>query len=275
MPVNAGLSSRLKISIPTIILFVGSIFYFPYITKAFVGIVLLRSLWEFFNIFKSTLPAYSKVTLTFAFLYLCGAWDLIEPQQTPLCLIGLLALFSTQLFFPSAKGGIVRTAISMLGFVYVIGLGSYAFYIINLSLGDQGQLWGARLFLASIFTCKFSDATAYFAGNKFGRRKLIPRVSPNKTWEGLWGAYAGGIVSIPFFYTLEGFGFLSSLLICILLVTIASLGDLFESQFKRELNVKDTANDIPGFGGTMDMIDSILWVLPLTYWFVVLTGIHS
>ena len=68
---------------------------------------------------------------------------------------------------------------------------------------------------------------------------------------------------------LEGFNFLSALGLSILLVSIATLGDLFESHFKRELRVKDTANDIPGFGGTMDMIDSILWALPVTYWAII------
>ena len=57
------------------------------------------------------------------------------------------------------------------------------------------------------------------------------------------------------------------------LVSVGTVGDLFESQFKRELNVKDTANDIPGFGGTMDMIDSVLWVLPATYYLVFMLDI--
>jgi phosphatidate cytidylyltransferase len=71
----------------------------------------------------------------------------------------------------------------------------------------------------------------------------------------------------------EGFSVQTALLFAFILVSIATLGDLFESQFKRELRVKDTANDIPGFGGTMDMIDSVLWALPAAYWFIVVAGI--
>ena len=164
-----------------------------------------------------------------------------------------------------------RLAISITGFVYVIGLGCYAIYILNLK--SLGQNWGAQLFFATLFTCKFSDATAYFAGCKYGKHKLIPRVSPNKTWEGLYGAYAGGLCSLPFFYMMDGFNFLKSLAMVLGLVSIATVGDLFESQFKRELDVKDTADDIPGFGGTMDMIDSVLWVLPAAYCLVSLLGI--
>ena len=273
MPVNSSLSNRLKISGPVIAVLVVSIFFMPHLIKFLIGAILIRSLWEFFNIFEPSLPAYGKVLIPFSVVYIIGAWELTEPGQAGLCFAGLLVLFCTQLFFPSSKGGMARLAISITGFVYIVGLGCYAIYMLNMK--TLGLNWGAQLFFASLFTCKFSDATAYFAGCKYGKHKLVPRVSPNKTWEGLYGAYAGGLCSIPFFWAMTGFDFFKSLVMVLGLVSVATVGDLFESQFKRELDVKDTANDIPGFGGTMDMIDSVLWVMPASYYLVVLLGIHK
>jgi phosphatidate cytidylyltransferase len=271
MPVNSSLSSRLKISGPVVAIVVGSIFWAPALIKFLIGVILLRSLWEFYNIYKTTLSAHFKVALPFALLYIWNASSQTQPDQPGLCYLGLLALFSTHLFFPSSKGGMVRLAITICGFVYIVGLGSYAYYLLNQNtLGDG---WGAQLFFAAIFTCKFSDATAYFIGCKYGKHKMIPSVSPNKSWEGLYGAYAGGLISLPFFWMMDGISFFSALVLVLGIVSIATVGDLFESQFKRELNIKDTATDIPGFGGTMDMIDSVLWVLPATYFLVYQLGI--
>jgi phosphatidate cytidylyltransferase len=182
-----------------------------------------------------------------------------------LVFLGLLGVFALQLFFPRSKQGMARIAITLTGFIYIVWLGSHSFYLYNLGSAAHGSL----LLFSIFFICKFSDSTAYFAGRAYGKKKLIPRVSPNKTVEGLLGAYVGGLCGIPFLLGLGSFNFGHAFLFCILLVTVASLGDLFESQFKRELGVKDTADDIPGFGGALDMIDSVLWCVPAAYWYVV------
>lgn len=272
MPVNAGLTSRLKIALPVTAAFTAAIFYAPTITIWFVIAVLLRSLWEFFNIFNDHTPGRANLTLAFAFLYLFIHRDGDFQHTTPLALLGFFGLFVSQLFFPSQRSNTLSLSQSLMGFVFVIMLGEYALRIYGLSEASSGQNWGARLLFATIFTCKFTDATAYFAGKNFGKKKLIPHISPNKTWEGLWGAYAGGLPCLLLFVSIPGFSLWSSILLCFFIISAATLGDLFESQFKRELKVKDTANDIPGFGGTLDMIDSLLWALPTAYWFVILYG---
>lgn len=272
MPVNSGLSSRLKIAIPVIALLLVIIFFFPSTTKLVVGLVLIRSLWEFFIVFRLTAPAFRAFTwptLIFSAIFMYVASEAETPTPTPLMFLGVLGVFAIQLFFPRSKQGTARIAITITGFIYIIWLGSHSFYVYNLS----SQNYGSLLFFSILFICKFSDAAAYFAGNSYGKRKLIPRVSPNKTVEGLIGAYLGGMCGIPLLLFLDGFGFWSSVLFCVLLVSVASLGDLFESQFKRELGVKDTADDIPGFGGTLDMIDSVLWCVPAAFWFVVSMGL--
>jgi phosphatidate cytidylyltransferase len=272
MVVDSSLASRLKIAIPVIIGLVGIIFFFPATTKFVIALVLLRSLWEFFIVFRLTAPAFRAFTwpaLIYSGLFLIQASHAEAPTPTPLAFLGIFGVFAIQLFFPRSTQGTARIAITITGFMYIIWLGAHSFYLYN--LGDQNQ--GCLLLFSIFFICKFSDATAYFAGKKYGKRKLIPRVSPNKTIEGLIGAYAGGLCGIPFLLSLAGFHLGHAIIFCILLVTVASLGDLFESQFKRELGVKDTANDIPGFGGSLDMIDSVLWCVPTAYWYIATQGL--
>jgi phosphatidate cytidylyltransferase len=107
-----------------------------------------------------------------------------------------------------------------------------------------------------------ADVGAYFAGRRFGRRKLAPAVSPGKTWEGAFGgmlvslALCGGallVLGLPAWWLLAVAG----------LVVVSIFGDLFESVIKRVRGVKDSSNLLPGHGGILDRIDSLLAVLPV------------
>lgn len=107
-----------------------------------------------------------------------------------------------------------------------------------------------------------ADIGAYFAGRGFGRRPLAPAVSPNKSWEGVWGGFAlSGIVCGGVVVWWQGQPILW-LVLTAALITIAVFGDLFESLIKRATGVKDSGNILPGHGGMLDRIDSILAVLP-------------
>jgi phosphatidate cytidylyltransferase len=275
MAVNSSLGSRLKIALPVTGALTASIFYSPAITSWFVVMLLIRSLWEFYHIFKTEQSARSSLSLVFAFVYLYCSVNGYSSALAPLGLLGLFLLFASQLFFPSEKHGTAELSLTLMGFVFVIVLGEHALRIYQIDGPILGTDWGPRLFFAALFTCKFSDATAYFCGCRWGKHKMMPTISPKKSWEGLGGAYAGGLVCLPLFMNLPGFSLWYSLAICLLIVSTATVGDLFESQFKRELNVKDTADDIPGFGGTLDMLDSVLWVMPMVYWYTIIYGIHS
>ena len=115
----------------------------------------------------------------------------------------------------------------------------------DLIMGDQQYLW--TLCLATYG----SDSGAYFCGRFFGKHKMIERISPKKTWEGFFGGWIVGMIlswSISLLY----------MAICILAPVFAELGDLCFSTFKREYKLKDFSNLLPGHGGVLDRVDSLL-----------------
>ena len=132
---------------------------------------------------------------------------------------------------------------------------------------ERGQL-GVTLFVALAVACAGSDVGAFIVGRRFGRTPLAPILSPTKTREGIVGNVLGAGVGLAPFATLLAPDFEpQALLVIVALVAVGSLwGDLFESAVKREAGVKDAARWLPGFGGILDRIDSLLLVVPLVYW---------
>jgi phosphatidate cytidylyltransferase len=121
-----------------------------------------------------------------------------------------------------------------------------------------------------------ADIAAYFAGRRFGRRKLAPSISPGKTWEGALGAVAGvllyGLIIGHFFFA--GLVPLPVWVVALFVVTAVSIvGDLFESLLKRKAGIKDSSNVLPGHGGVLDRIDSLTSTLPVVAFFWLL-AIH-
>ncbi len=113
-----------------------------------------------------------------------------------------------------------------------------------------------------------ADSGAYFAGRRFGRRKLAARVSPGKTWEGVaGGAGASLLVALggAFIFNLSFTATLIFMILCAVVVVISVVGDLLESLFKREAGVKDSGRFLPGHGGALDRIDSITAAAPVFY----------
>jgi phosphatidate cytidylyltransferase len=127
---------------------------------------------------------------------------------------------------------------------------------------------GAALVAAVAVGCAGSDVAAFFFGKRFGRTPLAPRLSPNKTRAGLVGNFVGAaialLVAAPVLVPLVGWPGLAGLT---LIVAVGAVwGDLLESAAKREFGVKDAGTWLPGFGGILDRVDSLLLALPLVYW---------
>ncbi|MDP2858185.1 MAG: phosphatidate cytidylyltransferase [Bacillota bacterium] len=129
-------------------------------------------------------------------------------------------------------------------------------------LRDLG-VWPAATAVAATWAC---DVAAYFVGKSFGRHKMAPSVSPNKSWEGFWAGLAGSAAAVWALSRFTGLGPGLSVVAGIILSLAAQAGDLAESCIKRFCSVKDAGTLIPGHGGILDRFDSLMFVAPVAYY---------
>jgi phosphatidate cytidylyltransferase len=128
---------------------------------------------------------------------------------------------------------------------------------------------GALLVVFLVLVTKMGDVGAYFMGRFFGRHSLIPRISPHKTIEGTIGGLAFSVVTaLAGRLYLPVFSFAHLLTLGLLLGILAQVGDLAESLLKRDCAVKDSGTSISGFGGMLDIIDSLIFTAPIFYCYV-------
>ncbi len=171
-----------------------------------------------------------------------------------------LVLLPTLVMFSSPPVGVLlaSSASSVFGTLYV-ALGAASVIALR-SFG-----WRPVIFLLAVVW--ISDSAAYYVGRRFGKRKLAPVVSPKKTVEGLWGQLAGGLAA-GLLARLLLFPSGNALFLAALGLGVAGLavvGDLLESTFKRSCDVKDSGGLLPGHGGFLDRLDSLLYVAPPTF----------
>jgi phosphatidate cytidylyltransferase len=156
--------------------------------------------------------------------------------------------------------------LTLAGALYTGGLLGYAPLLAARSgdtLGSEGMAWLLMVLLGAA-AC---DTGAYFVGSTLGRHKLIPHISPGKTWEGLAGGVLGGVIAALALSGLLHISVPQAVVLGVLVCVAAVAGDLCESLLKRAVGVKDSGNLIPGHGGILDRLDSVLFVLLAVYWF--------
>jgi phosphatidate cytidylyltransferase len=167
-------------------------------------------------------------------------------------------------------------AVSVLGFVYIAVLFNYTARLLfhppdGFATPGSVSESGAFLLLWLLAVTKFTDMGAYITGSLIGRHKMIPHVSPAKTWEGFAGALffaqvAGCGLALIFpalLNVLGGWGHVATL--GVILALLAVIGDLAESVVKRALETKDSGHFLPGIGGALDLIDSVCFTAPALY----------
>jgi phosphatidate cytidylyltransferase len=157
------------------------------------------------------------------------------------------------------KGQLQLIALGIVGFIYIGWMfGHLAF------LANSHNAAGWILFL--LFSVPLCDVAAFTFGKAFGRHKMRPNISPNKTWQGSFGAFLVGM-AMPwiFRFSLEGFGTRELLLAGLIVGVGSQLGDLSISVIKRDIGIKDMGSLIEGHGGVLDRIDSLIYVAPLFF----------
>jgi phosphatidate cytidylyltransferase len=188
----------------------------------------------------------------------------ILPLQTLFLLPALMALvFVVELYRKKALP-FVNISVTLLGVIYVAA----PFSLLSI-LGFLGEQYSWHVILGCLLLIWAADTGAYFVGKSIGRRKLMERISPGKTWEG----WAGGVLlslvaawGLSFFLT--DLDLLHWVGIGLIVSVFGVLGDLVESMLKRGLEVKDSGTLIPGHGGILDRFDSLLMVVPFVVAFL-------
>lgn len=177
-------------------------------------------------------------------------------------------------YFFKGTNPFVNIALTLFGISYLalplsccIGI-NYFFSPDNI---QDGRWWLFYLFAVT----KLTDTGAFFCGKNFGTKKLAPYISPKKTWEGAIGGLISALLaSLLIFFVVKNFehppislSLAQALLMGLLIGILAQLGDLAESLLKRDMGVKDS-NQLPGLGGVLDIVDSLIFTAPLVYFFL-------
>lgn len=199
---------------------------------------------------------------------------LLPDPLTPL-LFGLLMLCAGVWYVFTLPASIGDVAITVFGPIYTGYLMSSVTQIRTLASPDVSSSLDASLLtfgvIASIWA---SDATAYFVGSRLGRTKMVPKISPNKTWEGFAGGLLGSVAVwlLMVWVGVPGMTVPLALFGGVVVGVVSVLGDLFESRLKRAAGVKDSGNLIPGHGGMLDRSDSVLFGAMTAYFILRLGG---
>lgn len=253
------LTAGVLIPLVLVSLFRGPLWCFLLLGSLFQG----AALWEFLSL----VPHYGARPLWILpplGLGLPWVWNYSPHEQLP-CLVaaGLILLFASLLTRSQPRTLFLTACLNLLGFFY-LGL---PFSLIG-SLHPEapaGRASGYELLLVlgSVWIC---DSAAFFFGRAFGKHRITPRISPGKSLEGFVAGFSLSAVFTLFLaYRVLHWSWAVSLALALLLPLASILGDLFESALKRGAGVKDTSQLIPGHGGVLDRIDSLLFALPSYY----------
>lgn len=236
----------------------------PLTTALLVSILVFQALREYSALVG--LPAtYKKVLLTLGLLATPAALLSREVFYTLPPVMLMLATLQP-LILQRENNSIRHLAFAAFGWAYVAWLLAHLVLIHRYIPGGSGILLAVGLATA------LSDVGAFTVGKLFGKHKLAPRLSPGKTWEGTIGNILGASLGVSLMAFALPEALLMPLLLALPLVVAvgAVWGDLLESSIKREFAAKDAGNWLPGFGGLLDRIDSLIIVVPLTYYTLVL-----
>ncbi|MCX6903960.1 MAG: phosphatidate cytidylyltransferase, partial [Verrucomicrobia bacterium] len=240
-------------------------------------------LQEFYNLVeKRGLPCFRRwglfgglLLMVSTFVYLQG-WVIHYKQpakandfETGILILFVLGLCLRQ-FFSKTTVGLSTISTTLLGLMYVPWLLNFIQKLHFFPEAHGMAVDGNFYIFYFILVTKFSDVGAYATGTLIGRHKMIPRVSPGKTWEGFAGAIVVSTGASLLFAHLAGprlFGMtlIHATVLGVLLSLAAVVGDLIESIFKREAGVKDSGAWFPGIGGILDLMDSLLFNAPIMY----------
>ncbi|MDX2079572.1 MAG: CDP-archaeol synthase [Terrimicrobiaceae bacterium] len=243
------------------------------------GLALL-ALREYYRMLKADgIGVFTLTGMTIAVVLLAGGFLIMRTSgpdnaydfELAVLVLFLFVIFTRQMFRGAGRDPLRAMSYTVFGLLYIPWLFSFITKIIYLTpRAADGATTGQYYVLYLVMVTKFSDMGAYCVGSLIGKHKMIPRVSPGKTWEGFGGAIVVSTgVSLLFAYLagprLYGMTWVHAMILGVVLSVAAVVGDLIESIFKREAGLKDSGKFFPGIGGILDLLDSLLFNAPLMY----------
>jgi phosphatidate cytidylyltransferase len=272
------LSSIVLWSVVLLIIFKGS----PILFCLTITLVSSVALWEFYALLEKAGHPSFKFLGVFAgcvlislgwFFARHAQWIELKHVEELIVILLVLGVFFRQLPQRGNPKPIETMSNTVFGILYIPLLLNFITKLTYLDVPSVAGSEGGRFFvLYLILITKFSDVGAYVVGSLFGRHKLVPRISPNKTWEGAVGAILVPMgLSVGMFYASFDwfepirFTLRDAIALGVLFGFVAIIGDLAKSLIKRQAQVKDSGRFIPGIGGALDLVDSLLFTAPIFY----------
>ena len=259
--------------ITLVILILGGIYLGKYYFALLFLIIMTISLSEFFRFFKNSgiypLTYSSKLIggLFFISTFLIAS-GIISPLYYIIFPVFILFIPGYELFRKS-ENNISNIATSILGISYIV----IPFCLSNYIVFKEGIYNSFPLILLFILIWT-NDNGAYIAGMSIGKHKLFPRISPKKSWEGLFGGIILTIiVSLVIMVPKQNVSVINCIILGIIVSVSSVFGDFAESMLKRNFKIKDSGRIIPGHGGFLDRFDSLLFAVPVYLCYIKLSGI--
>ena len=255
----------------------GAAYGGTYAYGAFLFLIVVVGMWEFYNIAAATGARPHRtlgLTAGVVFFLTCfvqWATPMNDQLGAELLVSGVLYFsallplcFIVELFHDS-ETPLRNVATTLMGIFYVAYPISLMLFIPGLITG----VWTAEAFLFYLFIVWGNDVFAYLTGVSIGKHKMAPRISPKKSWEGFVGGIVGALVMGAIGSSVVGGGLVMWLGLAVVVAITSVFGDLVESMFKREANIKDSGNIMPGHGGILDRFDALLISTPFAFVYLV------
>ena len=278
------LNKRLSVSLITLVCIGTLLSFYTFIPVTIILVLTVASLagigvWEYARLahakqFQPASKTMIVVAIAEVFAFFAAHKQVVIPEFPALILvIGVIIFFI--LHFKGAKHALVDIAVEFFGVCYVAVPLSFILGILY-PLASHGFTQDGRWWLVYLIAVtKITDVVAYFVGKLWGKRKLAPVLSPKKTIEGAIAGFIGALLtSIAFSFVGEKLAphtfhlpLTASILLGVVIGVLAQIGDLAESLLKRDAVVKDS-NTLPGLGGVLDMVDSLLLTAPILYFYL-------
>jgi phosphatidate cytidylyltransferase len=242
----------------------------PWSFAAFIVVVTAIGLAEYFAMALPDHQPERVAGMVFGLVVAAG----VATRDPNLWGAGVSLTLMAGLAFPLVRNHDLTAAVNRVG-LQLLGVLYVGFFMPHAALlRELGDGEGWRWLLFTIGAVFGSDSGGYFAGRFLGRRKLLPEVSPKKTVEGALGAVAGAVVAALLMHLLvhPPLGRFEGACIAVVMSVLAQLGDLVESALKRGFGAKDSGWIIPGHGGILDRLDSLLFPFVFAYYYAAVIG---